>query len=152
MYKDHKAEGGYRPVVGGCSSDTLGLSNTLSEVVKSICMSVDEPYEVISGEDLLSRISKCNERLGEMKKMRDKEKEEKETLKEDERNAEWDWRDHYVLLGTDVTSLFPSLSAKNTGRAVKNQIMKSKMKWSNIDTKWLSLYLRLNEKDIDIKE
>ena len=33
MYKDHKAEGGLRPVVGGCSSDTLGLSNTLSELV-----------------------------------------------------------------------------------------------------------------------
>ena len=32
MYKDHKVEGGYRPVVGGCNSDTLGLSNTLSEI------------------------------------------------------------------------------------------------------------------------
>ena len=35
MFKDHKIEGGYRPVVGGCSSDTLGLSNTLSEIVAS---------------------------------------------------------------------------------------------------------------------
>ena len=68
MYKDHKTEGGYRPVVGGCSSDTLGLSNTLSEVVESICMSIDEPYEVISGEDLLSRISSCNEHLREKEK------------------------------------------------------------------------------------
>ena len=33
MFKDHKAEGGFRPVRGGCSSDTLGLSNTLSELV-----------------------------------------------------------------------------------------------------------------------
>ena len=30
LFKDHKDEGGYRPVVGGCTSDTLGLSNTLS--------------------------------------------------------------------------------------------------------------------------
>ena len=63
MYKDHKVEGGYRPVVSGCSSNTLGLSNTLSEIVESICMAVESPYEVISGEDMLSRVSKCNERL-----------------------------------------------------------------------------------------
>ena len=36
LYKDHKIEGGYRPVVGGCNSDTLGLSNILSEAVESV--------------------------------------------------------------------------------------------------------------------
>ena len=46
MFKDHKLEGGYRPVFSGCNSDTLGLSNTLSEVRESVCMSVDQPYEV----------------------------------------------------------------------------------------------------------
>ena len=34
MYKDHKAEGGYRPVVSGCNSDTLGLSNTYQRLLK----------------------------------------------------------------------------------------------------------------------
>ena len=63
MFKNHKIEGGYRPVVGGCNSDSLGLSNTLSELVESVCMAVDQPYEVISSEDLLSRINDCNEKI-----------------------------------------------------------------------------------------
>ena len=53
IYKDHKREGWWHPVVGGCSSDNLGLSNTLSEVEESVAMSVSEPYEVISSGDTL---------------------------------------------------------------------------------------------------
>ena len=37
MHKDHKKEGGYRPVVSGCTSNTLGLSNLLSDIVESLC-------------------------------------------------------------------------------------------------------------------
>ena len=40
MAKDHKKEGGFRPIVSGCSSDTLGLSNTLSEAVVAVCMAL----------------------------------------------------------------------------------------------------------------
>ena len=69
MFKDHKIEGGYRPVVGGCNSDTLGLSNTLSEVVESVAKAVEKPFEVISSEDLLSRIYKCNEKIPNLKKV-----------------------------------------------------------------------------------
>ena len=32
MFKDHKPNGGYRPVVSGCTSNTLGLSNMLSDI------------------------------------------------------------------------------------------------------------------------
>ena len=66
MFKDHKVEGGFRPVVGGCNSDTLGLSNTLSEVVESVCMATNEPYEVISSEDMLARVYSCNEKIKEI--------------------------------------------------------------------------------------
>ena len=52
MFKDHKEGGGWRPVVSGCSSNTLGMSNLLSEVVESICSSVEDPYEVISSTDM----------------------------------------------------------------------------------------------------
>ena len=38
--------------------------------------------------------------------------------------VECDWRKDYVLIGSDVVSLFPSLTAENTVRAVKNQILK----------------------------
>ena len=40
MYKDHKKGGGWRPVVSGCNSNTLGLSNLLSDMVESICGSL----------------------------------------------------------------------------------------------------------------
>ena len=37
-----------------------------------------------------------------------------------------------------------TLSAKNTVKAVKNQILKSTIEWGSIDNKWLTLYLKLN--------
>ena len=103
LYKNPKVEGGFRPVVSGCSSDTLRLSNTLSEIVESICMRVENTYEVISSEYMLSRIHGCNENI---KKLRTKN------------GDAWDWREHYMLLGSDVISLFPSLPAERTARAV----------------------------------
>ena len=59
MYKDHKKESGYRPVVSGCTSYTLGLSNMLSDIVESLCLSLKEPFEIISAEDLLSRVDEA---------------------------------------------------------------------------------------------
>ena len=50
-------------MVGGCNSDTLALSNTLSEVVESVANAVKDPFEVISSEDLLSRVTECNEKV-----------------------------------------------------------------------------------------
>ena len=51
MFKDHKKEDGWRPVVSGCNSNTLGLSNILSDLVESVCGAVSEPFEVISSDD-----------------------------------------------------------------------------------------------------
>ena len=79
MYKDHKSGGGYRPVVSGCNSDTLGLSNTLSEIIESVCMATESPYEVISSEDMLSRIVECNK---EIKKYTEDKENEKENVDE----------------------------------------------------------------------
>ena len=144
MYKDHKVEGGWRPVVGGCNSDTLGLSNTLSELVESVCISIESPYEVISCEDMLSRISVCNERIRELRESRIKGTQSWSA----EKLENWDWRQDYILIGTDVSALFPSLSAKNTANSVKKQIWKSKIAWNNIDNKWLTLYLKLNAENL----
>ena len=33
----------------------------------------------------------------------------------------WCWTDEFVILGSDVSSLFPSLSAGRTSKAVRNQ-------------------------------
>ena len=56
MYKDHKAEPGWRPVVSGCNSNTVGISTLLSDIVESVCNAIEEPYEVVSSEDMLHRI------------------------------------------------------------------------------------------------
>ena len=129
MYKDHKSGGGYRPVVSGCCCNTLGLSGLLSDIVESICMAVQDPFEVISSEDLLARVHEVNEKIEEMR---------------GKREEDYDWRDEYILVGTDVISLFPSLSSERTGKAVREQVRKSKMKWEDVDYMWLSLYIHLN--------
>ena len=75
----------------------------LSDIVESLCQSVKEPFEVISSEDLLARIQCFNREIAE----------------DLEKDPSYDWRDHFILLGTDVKALFPSLSAERTGRAVR---------------------------------
>ena len=51
-FKDHKW-GEAIGVVSDCNSDTLDLSNTLSEMVKPVCMSFGNQYEMIFFEDTL---------------------------------------------------------------------------------------------------
>jgi len=147
MFKDHKAEGGYRPVVSGCNSDTLGLSNTLSEIVEAVCMAVEDPYEVVSSEDMLSRIVDVNEKIEEIMNENDDnmylERLYVDGAAHEKNNAskeiEYNWQSEYMLLGTDVKSLFPSLSANLTGKAVRKQISKSPIHWTNVDWKLVSL-------------
>ena len=112
MYKDHKSKDAYRPVVSGCSSNSLGLSNLLSDLVESLCLSVNDPFEVISAEDMLAQFEEFNRDI-----------EEKIAAE-----PEYDWRRDYLLLGTDVVSLFPSLSAENTAHAVRKQAERSQIK------------------------
>ena len=130
MYKDHKVEGGYRPVVGGCNSDSLGLSNILSEAVESVANSIEHPFEVISSEDMLSRIYACNQKLESSQK---------------ERGNNWDWKEDMILLRSDVKSLFPSMTALETGKSVRKQFEKSPIEWQNVDWELVSLYVKLHE-------
>ena len=145
--------------MGGCSSDTLGLSNTLSEIVESVAMAVNGPYEVISSEDMLSQIQKCNQKLSELRQQKSESagtKCSKDKLNQSQPNSTvdsggLDWRNEYILLGTDVTALFPSLSASNTAKSVRRQIEKSSIVWKNIDARWLTLYLKLFESNMNTK-
>ena len=43
MFKDHKEGENWRPVVSGCTSNTLGLSNSLSDCVEALCSSIEDP-------------------------------------------------------------------------------------------------------------
>ena len=48
-------------------------------------------------------------------------------------SKDWDWRDHYVILGSDVVSMFPSVEPNMTAEAIRAQIEKSRVSWDNID-------------------
>ena len=61
LYKDHKSvPGKTRPVVTGCSSDTRGLSNSVSSFLESVANCNTDNFESISGEDMLSKTKEYN--------------------------------------------------------------------------------------------
>ena len=100
-----------------------GLSNLLSDIIESVAYAVDDPFEVISSEDLLSRVEKFNGLVEQTKKEKYNENPE----------SNWDLRKDWMLIGSEVASLFPSLKAENTAKIVRNQVRKSLISWQNID-------------------
>ena len=87
-------------MVSGCSSNTVGLSNQLSYIIESVSLKLVEPFEIISSEDMLAHFENYNEEI-------------KQKLSESLPMIGGS-QEEYVLLGTDVTALFPSLSAEKT--------------------------------------
>ena len=63
MFKDHKPGLKTRPTATGCSSNTLGLSNAVAEVLEAVANSEKRRYNTISSEDLLSRIHLSNKKI-----------------------------------------------------------------------------------------
>ena len=132
LIKDHKNTLAARPVVTGCSGNSLGLSNSVSELLESVANSVVNAYEVISSEDLLAKIRECNKKV--MKKIEEKMK----------RGEEIDWERELVVFGNDVVALFPSMTSANTGRIIRRQMQKSSMKIEGLDFQHVILYVMLN--------
>ena len=62
-----------------------------------------------------------------------------------ESEENWHWYEDYIILGSDVCSPFPSLTADRTSTAVRRQIEKSKIEWSSVDWRLVTLYIKLNE-------
>ena len=59
-YKDHKEGRKTRPVVTGCNSNSMGFSNSVSDLLESVNKANQDPYECISSEDMLANIEKFN--------------------------------------------------------------------------------------------
>ena len=56
VVKDHKKEPGEsRPIVTGCSGNTRGLSNSVSNFIESIATTIENKFECISSEDMLAK-------------------------------------------------------------------------------------------------
>ena len=60
--KDHKEGGKSRGIVTGCTSNSKGLSNSVSDVLEAVANSEESPYEVVSGEDMLARVHEANKK------------------------------------------------------------------------------------------
>ena len=81
MLKDHKRKLTTRPVVSGCSSNSAGMSNIVSMFLEAVGSSIKDPYEVVSSEDMLSRVEDCNMKMEAIRavlKERDSSKKESE--------------------------------------------------------------------------
>ena len=63
MYKDHKVGDKTRPTATGCSSNTLGLSNAVAEVLEAVANSENKRYNMISSEDMLAKIHSSNYKM-----------------------------------------------------------------------------------------
>ena len=60
MYKDHKEGDKTRPTATGHSSNSLGLSNAVSEVLEAVANAEQHRYNTISSEDMLARVNEYN--------------------------------------------------------------------------------------------
>ena len=49
-----------------------------------------------------------------------------------------------IVLGNDVIALFPSLTSKRTGQIIREQVLKSKMKYEGFDFKEIRRYVAAN--------
>ena len=65
--KDHKKEPGEsRPIVTGCSGNTRGLSNSVSNFLESIANTIGNKFECISSEVMLANTKKADKEVMEM--------------------------------------------------------------------------------------
>ena len=133
--KDHKAELDSRGVVSACNSNTVGHSNILSEILESVANGVTNPTEVISSEDMLSRIHQCNMDLEALRKRREGAGEK--LSNEEER---------LYLLGADVIALFPSMTSQRTGRIAREEVISSPVEFENLNCKEMARYVAVCEK------
>ena len=68
MFKDHKEGRKSRPVVTGCTSNTRGFSNCVSDLLESVNKANEDPYECISTEDKLARVERYNQEAAKIMK------------------------------------------------------------------------------------
>ena len=141
LAKDHKVDMAWMKVVSGCDSDTLGLSNSVSEQLEAVCNSLDEPYEVISSEDMLACVVDCNKRL---EKIRSEKTRNGEAL---------DDQEELIIFRNHMVVLFPNITSARTGKIVRYRVQESKLKFEGMNFKQASLYVYLNqEKTGDLQE
>ena len=106
-----------RPIVGASRGLTTPLGETLSDIIEPVSLARETVWESQSTEEVLRKIKEANAML------------EKEGARE-------------IMLGSlDVEALYPSIDQKEGPRIVAEEILKSKVKFHNINYHLAAVYL-----------
>ena len=156
MYKDHKREIKFRDVASGSTSNTLGLSNVISELIEAVAGSARENYEVISSEDMIANIEKVNNKKREEGSNSTEESncnamEEEEKSGEESRGAKsiGEEGERLHIIGFDAVALYPSMKARETAKVCREEVIEilneGEMKVEGLDMNKVTLYIRMNK-------
>ena len=111
LLKDHKEGEKTRPIVTGCTSNTLGMSNNTASILEAVAASERSSFEAVSSEDMLSKAKAFNEMIEERRSQQvrpkilmDQDKVEKRELemKEEEKSSQ-----ELGLLGDQRSQIIP---------------------------------------------
>ena len=146
LWKDHKeSKDGdtlkSRPVISSQSGMGIHLNNILTDFVDPLADCIEGRIEVISGSEMLHRVDSLNKLI----EIQEKEKGNIDEIQEiiDLRNA--------VLTGSDAVGLYPSLLKISTGNVVREEAMKSTIKWEGLDYKECARYIAIHYEPWEIK-
>ena len=144
LVKDHKAmeSNGLpktRPVVSGCSSYNVGMSELCSEVLEATFKNMRERVGVISSDDFLSKLHKLNCTI----------KDEALMIYNPEDEAHVQGSDKVIMMiASDVVALFPSMKAEETAYICGQMIERSELQVNNLDYTEMLLYIQLNRSKV----
>ena len=124
-----------RPVVSSREGMSYPFSNIISDVIEPLASNIPENSDVVSTEDLLSKIDRLNEQLH-----KEGLTAEPQTPKGDEVGGEGgcdqlvnDGRE-FVMIGADAEKLYPSLNHHRTAQAIYEAALITPIEWE--DFQW----------------
>ena len=145
LIKDHKGLDSTglpktRPVVSGCSSYNVGMSELCSEVLEAVFKGMQEKVGVISSDDFLAKMHKLNAVI------------EQEGLMiynpENTMHLEGTTEKVVMMVASDVVALFPSMDPRETGRICGEMVELSEISFENLDYTEMLLYIQLNREKV----
>ena len=141
LIKDHKPTKpgdlpATRPVCSGCNGMDVHLSNILSEIIDAIANSMEDKIEVVSTEDFINKIDGYNAEIDRQENSGTKsEKEEK-----------------VAITGADATGLYPNLQGRQSGRLVRDALVKSSVEIEGINYKEAARYIAMGYDQFEIRQ
>ena len=107
-----------RPVIDDSNSMGTPLSTILSEMTEALADSIKEPAEVSSSEESLHKICKFNTNIDSIPN-----------------------NEEIICIAFDVIGLYPSLSARETGKIGNQELLNSDVKFEDINYLEISRYI-----------